>query len=163
LITYLAFRRWKNIISMFIIYASLPESISFGYYFFYCIEYIVIDCAIFIFAIYFKCIFINDFSLYGISNRVEASVFCICTFFIIFYIALSILLLIVQFLFLPFTLSAFLLMIFLCMENRTEWKHRYFVFVRFLLNRYEGKSAIRGVRPIVVPAQSSLMQVFALF
>jgi len=82
---------------------------------------------------------------------------------IIFSIALSILLLIVQFLFFPFTLSAFLLMIFLCMENRTEWKHRYFVFIRFLLNRYEGKSAIRGVRPIVVPAQSSMMQVFAHF
>src|SRR5690625_4674237 len=97
---------------MFIIYATLSESISFGYYFFYCIEYIVIDRTIFIFAIYFKCI---------------------------------------------------LLMIFLCMENRTEWKHRYFVFIRFLLNRYEGKSSIRGVRPIAVPAQSSLMQVFALF
>src|SRR5690625_5876851 len=82
---------------------------------------------------------------------------------IIFSIALSILLLIVQFLFLPFTLSAFLLMIFLCMENRTEWKHRYFVFVRFLLNRYEGKSAIRVVRRVRVQAQTSLMQVFTLF
>src|SRR5699024_4603673 len=40
------------------------------------------NTAIFIFTIYFKCIFINDFSLYGKSNRVEASVFCIYTLFI---------------------------------------------------------------------------------
>src|SRR5690625_7082209 len=69
---------------------------------------------------------------------------------IIFSIALSILLLIVQFLFFPFTLSAFLLMIFLCMENRTEWKHRYFVFIRFLLIRYEGKSDIRVIKRIEI-------------
>lgn len=78
-------------------------------------------------------------------------------------IVISLVLLAAQFMFWPFTLSAFLLMIFLVMENRSEWKHRYFVFIRFLLNRYEGNANVRGVKPIVVPAKASLMQVFAQF
>src|SRR5699024_1160880 len=82
---------------------------------------------------------------------------------IIFSISLSLLIIILQFIFLPFTLSAFLLMIFLCMENRTEWKYRYYVFIRFLLNRYEGKSTVKGIQPITVSSENSLMNVFYLF
>lgn len=82
---------------------------------------------------------------------------------IIFSKILSVILLIAQFLLLPFTLSFFLLMIFLFMENRTEWKYRYFAFIRFLLNRYEGNANVKGVSPIVVSSQSSLMYVFTRF
>lgn len=63
----------------------------------------------------------------------------------------------------PFTFSAFLIMIFLFMENRTEWKQRYYVFIRFLLQRYEGEGSIRAILPLSVSAKSSLMDVFSLF
>lgn len=82
---------------------------------------------------------------------------------IIFSMVASLLFLLVQFLFLPFTLSTFLLMTFLFMENRTEWKHRYYVFIRFLLKRYEGNAPVKGVHPILVPHQYLLMDVFMQF
>ena len=63
----------------------------------------------------------------------------------------------------PFTLSSFFIFIFLLMENRTEWKHRYYVFIRFLLKRYEGRTPIRGIQSLHVPHQYSLMDVFAHF
>ncbi len=63
----------------------------------------------------------------------------------------------------PFTLSSFLIILFLLKENRLEWKERYYVFIRFLLKRYQGDSTVKGVRSIVVPHQSSLMDVFAQF
>src|SRR5699024_10587643 len=63
----------------------------------------------------------------------------------------------------PFTLSSFFIFIFLLMENRTEWKHRYYVFIRFLLKRYEGSTPILGIQSLHVPHQYSLMDVFAQF
>lgn len=36
---------------------------------------------------------------------------------------------------LPFTLTACCLLIFLLLENWTEWKHRFYLFLRFLLMR----------------------------
>lgn len=63
----------------------------------------------------------------------------------------------------PFTLSAFFIMIFLFMENRTEWKQRYYVFIRFLLQRYEGKGPVKAILPLTVSAKSSLMDIFSLF
>ncbi|MFD2046214.1 site-2 protease family protein [Ornithinibacillus salinisoli] len=68
-----------------------------------------------------------------------------------------------QFLFYPFTLSTFLILLFLFMENKTEWKQRYYVFMRFLLHRYEGSSTIKSVRAIEVSHHVSLMDVFAQF
>ncbi|MUK86979.1 stage IV sporulation protein FB [Ornithinibacillus sp. L9] len=82
---------------------------------------------------------------------------------IVFSMIVSVVLLIGQLVFYPFTLSTFLIMIFLFMENRSEWKQRYYVFMRFLLQRYEGNFNHKGVRSIVVPHQLSLMEVFALF
>lgn len=76
---------------------------------------------------------------------------------------MSITLIIIHFLFLPFTLSLFLLLLFLLMENRTEWKQRYYVFIRFLLNRYEGNAPIRGIEPITVSSHYSLMDIFIQF
>lgn len=71
--------------------------------------------------------------------------------------------LLVQLFLFPFTLSAFCLMIFLFMENRTEWKQRFYVFIRFLLKRYEGNSYVKGIQPITTSHENSLMDVFSQF
>src|SRR5690625_4486157 len=63
----------------------------------------------------------------------------------------------------PFTFSTFLIMIFIFMENRTEWKQRFYVFIRFLLNRYQGKTSIYKIEPIKVSHDSSMMDVFSQF
>lgn len=84
-------------------------------------------------------------------------------FVIIFSIILSLFILIVQLIFFDFTLSVFFIMIFLLMENRTEWKHRFFVFIRFLLNRYEGNTSVKSIQPLVVSHQVTLMEVFKRF
>lgn len=63
----------------------------------------------------------------------------------------------------PFTLSSFFIIIFLFMENRTEWKERYYVFIRFLLSRYQGNASIKGIHPLIVSHQTQLMDVFVHF
>jgi stage IV sporulation protein FB len=68
-----------------------------------------------------------------------------------------------QLLFFPFTLSTFFIWIFLFMENRADWKQRFYVFMRFLLKRYEGESTINGVVPLHVPSDSTFLEVFSLF
>ncbi|WP_052345806.1 site-2 protease family protein [Paucisalibacillus sp. EB02] len=82
---------------------------------------------------------------------------------IIISILLCFIIIMVQLLFLPFTLSSFLIMVFLLIENRSDWKNRHFVFIRFLLNRYKGNNWIKTVKPIIVPSHSSLMEVFSQF
>lgn len=84
-------------------------------------------------------------------------------FIIIFSMILTLCLLIFQMVVYPFTLSAFFIMIFLYMENRSEWKTRYYVFIRFLLHRYENKEELKGSTPISVKNDVSLMKVFTLF
>lgn len=75
----------------------------------------------------------------------------------------SIVLLLVQLFIFPFTLSAFCLMIFLFMENRAEWKQRFYVFIRFLLKRYEGNSYVKGIQPIKTSYHSPLMDILTQF
>lgn len=82
---------------------------------------------------------------------------------IIFSMIASLFLLLLQLLLFPFTLSTLLIMIFLFMENRTEWKQRYYVFIRFLLKRYSGNTSVKSIQPIVVSHDKSLMEVFAYF
>lgn len=65
--------------------------------------------------------------------------------------------------FFPFTLTSFLIMLFLFVENRKEWKQRYYVFIRFLLNRFEGMSHIKKMQPIYISHTNTLMDVFSLF
>ncbi|MTW84199.1 stage IV sporulation protein FB [Virgibacillus dakarensis] len=72
-------------------------------------------------------------------------------------------LLLLQLFVFPFTLSSFLLILFLLKENRMDWKQRYYVFMRFLLNRYQGSAPVKGIRSIVVPYDCTLMDVFAHF
>lgn len=82
---------------------------------------------------------------------------------IILSMILSVVIVIGQLVVYSFTLSMFLIMIFLFLENRKEWKHRYYVFMRFLLQRYEGDSTLNGVRAIVVPHHLPLKEVFTQF
>lgn len=82
---------------------------------------------------------------------------------LIWSVFLCIIALIVQLLFFPFTLSAFLLTLFLLLENHSEWKKRRYVFIRFLLSRLKGGNSLKAVKPIIVPAQYKLMDVFSNF
>lgn len=75
----------------------------------------------------------------------------------------SLFFLLIQILMYSFNLSAFLILMFLFMENRSEWKKRYYVFIRFLLNRYQGHSGLNNVRNISVPYYTPLMKVFSQF
>ncbi|MGM8212993.1 site-2 protease family protein [Virgibacillus sp. W0430] len=84
-------------------------------------------------------------------------------FIIRFSIGLTLFFLIYQLFIHQFTLSAFFIMIFLFMENRTEWKQRYYVFIRFLLQRFEGREIIKGSVPLSVHYNCSLMHIFSLF
>jgi len=82
---------------------------------------------------------------------------------LIFSMIVSIVLIIGHFWFLNFTLSFFLIFVFLLMENRNDWKQRYYIFIRFLLNRYEGNMPIKGIQPIIISSQSKLMDIFSRF
>lgn len=73
------------------------------------------------------------------------------------------LMIIIQLIYFSFTLSALLIMIFIMMENWTEWKQRYYIFIRFLLKRYDGKSSVRKIDNIIVSYESSTMDVFSQF
>ncbi|OZU89829.1 stage IV sporulation protein FB [Virgibacillus indicus] len=84
-------------------------------------------------------------------------------YIIIFSMILSLFLLLLQLFLYPFTLSAFFIMIFILMENRSEWKKRYYVFIRFLLKRYEGNSSMKKIHPVNVLSENTLMEVFSAF
>ena len=72
-------------------------------------------------------------------------------------------LLLFQLLFLPFTLSAFLLIIFLILENRTEWKNHYYIFIRFLVSRLHYPPSTLKKEYIYVDDQLRLIDIFSLF
>lgn len=82
---------------------------------------------------------------------------------ILFSITVCICVIILQLFVLSFTLSAFLLIIFLLMENRTEWKNQYYFFIRFLLNRFSDPPSEFSKEQLIVPGQFKLMDVFSLF
>ncbi|SFA68986.1 stage IV sporulation protein FB [Lentibacillus halodurans] len=79
---------------------------------------------------------------------------------IIFSLCMNMVSMLVLLFLVPFTLSAFLLFSFLLMENRKDWKQRYYVFIRFLLRRYQGKAHFKRVLPIEVSHHHTLMDVF---
>ncbi|TMN21076.1 site-2 protease family protein [Lentibacillus cibarius] len=82
---------------------------------------------------------------------------------LLFSLCLNILFIILLLLAVPFTLSAFVLFSFLAIENRKNWKERFYVFMRFLLRRYNGTTNIKRVHPIEVSCHSVLMDVFNRF
>ncbi|WP_182200462.1 M50 family metallopeptidase [Paraliobacillus salinarum] len=59
--------------------------------------------------------------------------------------------------------STLLLFAFILWENRLEWKQRFYVFIRFLLNRQQTKYAKQKKRPIIVPTQTKLIDLFSQF
>lgn len=63
----------------------------------------------------------------------------------------------------PFTLSAFLITCFLLFENINEWRHRFYVFMRFLLKRYEKDKIKKQKKSLIIPADYTLIDVFSLF
>src|SRR5699024_6698137 len=78
---------------------------------------------------------------------------------ILFSIFACISILLYQLFFYPFTLSAFMLFLFLLWENHLEWKYRTYLLIRFLLNR----QAPPRHSTIHVPGYYQLMDVFHLF
>ena len=68
-----------------------------------------------------------------------------------------------QLFFLPFNLSSLIIMIFLLMENRSGWQQRYYVFMRFLLHRYEKHFSDYPRTPIVVKGNIRLIDLFKKF
>lgn len=63
----------------------------------------------------------------------------------------------------PFTLSSIFIFLFILLENRTEWKQRYYVFLRFLSKRFYGANDAKKSDQIEVPYNASLFEVFSLF
>ena len=84
-------------------------------------------------------------------------------FILLFSMILSLVLIIGHIIFYSFTLSFAMIMLFLFIENRLEWKRRFYVFMRFLLGRYEGKNAISKLETIHIPGHVTLMEVFSQF
>lgn len=76
---------------------------------------------------------------------------------------LSALLIILHIIFYSFTLSFTLIMLFLFIENRLEWKRRFYIFMRFLLERYKGNNTVRKLEVLYLPGNISLMEAFSLF
>ncbi|MBO1003400.1 stage IV sporulation protein FB [Pseudogracilibacillus auburnensis] len=83
-------------------------------------------------------------------------------FTILFSILVCSFLILFQLFILPFTLSSLLIIVFLLIENRTEWKNHYFLFMRFLLNRLHEESEHK-VKRLDVPPDLRLIDIFAFF
>lgn len=65
--------------------------------------------------------------------------------------------------FFTFTLTFTLIMVFLYLENRLEWKRRFYIFIRFLMDRYERNQLEKKLEPVYVPGNLKLMDVFHHF
>lgn len=63
----------------------------------------------------------------------------------------------------PFHLTLFFVICFLLLENISEWRRRYYVFMRFLLNRYQGKTNYKKTKSLVVHNRVRLIDIFYLF
>ncbi|HHY72856.1 MAG TPA: stage IV sporulation protein FB [Bacillus bacterium] len=64
----------------------------------------------------------------------------------------------------PFHLNLWIVLLFVIFAHYVEWKQRKFAHIRFLLERYYGRSReIKNLRPIVVNDSDQLIDVFAQF
>jgi len=84
-------------------------------------------------------------------------------FTILFSMITIVIIVVIQIMFFPFTLSSFLIWAFLFMENRADWKQRYYVFMRFLLSRFEGEATVKKIIPLHVASDYTFQDVFSLF
>lgn len=82
---------------------------------------------------------------------------------IIFSMIISLIVIIAHIFFFPFNLSSLLIIIFLLIENSKDWQQRYYIFIRFLLQRYEMPKSFGRSTSIVVPVNMPLKQVFQKF
>jgi len=82
---------------------------------------------------------------------------------IITSIICALVLLLFQLIFYSFTLSAILIMLYLIVENVSEWKQRYFVFIRFLFQKYYGDNNVDGKHFFTVSENTKLIDVLSLF
>lgn len=82
---------------------------------------------------------------------------------LLFSMIFCLLLIVGHIVFYSFTLSFASILLFLFIENRLEWKRRFYVFMRFLLRRYEGNHAVRKIESIHLPSNETLMEVFSRF
>ncbi|WP_404453245.1 M50 family metallopeptidase [Virgibacillus necropolis] len=85
------------------------------------------------------------------------------TIMILVSILVCVCILLTQLFILPFTLSSIFIILFILLENRTEWKQRYYVFLRFLSRRFYGTNQSRRLSPIKVSDKNTLFDVFSLF
>ncbi|WP_071460264.1 M50 family metallopeptidase [Bacillus massilinigeriensis] len=64
----------------------------------------------------------------------------------------------------PFTLNVWIILSFLCFSMYFEWKQRRYVFLRFLMERYYGKSGdFRHLKPLNVTEEEKLHSVLEQF
>jgi len=82
---------------------------------------------------------------------------------IIVSIIVATLLFFVQLFFYSFTLSALLIMVYLILENISEWKQRFYIFMRFLFQRYYGDPIIKRNSFLIVPENMKLIDVLSNF
>lgn len=59
--------------------------------------------------------------------------------------------------------STYLLFAFLFWENRLEWKQRFYIFIRFLINREDFPIEQQKQQPIMAPKQTKLIDLFSQF
>ncbi|ASN05107.1 M50 family metallopeptidase [Virgibacillus necropolis] len=85
------------------------------------------------------------------------------TIMILTSVLVSICILFTQLFILPFTLSSVFILLFILLENRTEWKQRYYVFLRFLSRRFYGTNHAKKTSLIKVSNSNTLFDVFSLF
>ncbi|HEY4601174.1 MAG TPA: site-2 protease family protein [Cerasibacillus sp.] len=63
----------------------------------------------------------------------------------------------------PLHLTLLFLIIFLLLENISEWRGRYYVFMRFLLNRYKRDCTFKKTKALIVNNSVRLIDIFHLF
>ncbi|QDP40741.1 M50 family metallopeptidase [Radiobacillus deserti] len=60
-------------------------------------------------------------------------------------------------------LSTVMLVVFILLENRLEWKQRNYLLFRFLLKRYSEKPTLSKTSPILVQSYDSMFQILKQF
>ncbi len=81
-------------------------------------------------------------------------------FTIIFSFLTCFAIIVMQLIFFPFTLSAFLLIVFLLVENWTEWRNKYYTFMRFLMSRINQPPTYEKIEIITITEEWRLLDVF---
>ncbi|WP_117170434.1 M50 family metallopeptidase [Paraliobacillus sediminis] len=82
---------------------------------------------------------------------IMSSIFVVCGILIVLLTSFS------------FILSTVLLFTFILWENRLEWKQRFYVFMRFLLKRFETNQVNKKALPLVVTNDTRLIDIFSKF